>query len=76
MKGFKRFKVFYFSNDSRPHFNEPNRNWDKGTGMPCSCAPPYDTACSNFSKNHADKNKPLNAMRRLLTIIGLIETDI
>lgn len=22
MKGFKRFKVFYFSNDSRPHFNE------------------------------------------------------
>lgn len=39
-------------------------NWDKGTGMPCSCAPPYDTACSNFSKNPADKNKPLNAMRR------------
>lgn len=28
MKGFKRFKVFYFSNDSRPHLNEPNRNWE------------------------------------------------
>lgn len=28
MKGFKRFKVFYFSNDRRPHFNEPNRNWE------------------------------------------------
>lgn len=28
MKGFKRFKVFYFSNDHRPHFNEPRRNWE------------------------------------------------
>lgn len=28
MKGFKRFKVFYFSNDRRPNFNEPNRNWE------------------------------------------------
>lgn len=39
-------------------------NWDKGIGMPCVCTPPYDTACSNFSENPADKNKPLNAMRR------------
>lgn len=28
MKSFKRFKVFYFSNDRRPHFNEPYRNWE------------------------------------------------
>lgn len=28
MKSFKRFKVFYFSNDHRPHFNEPHRNWE------------------------------------------------
>lgn len=28
MKGFKRFKVFYFSNDRRSNFNEPNRNWE------------------------------------------------
>lgn len=28
MKNFKRFKVFYFSNDNRPHFNEPRRNWE------------------------------------------------
>lgn len=28
MKGFKRFKVFYFSNDDRSHFNEPRRNWE------------------------------------------------
>ena len=28
MKNFKRFKVFYFSNDHLPHFNEPRRNWE------------------------------------------------
>lgn len=28
MKSFKRFKVFYFSNDNSPHFNEPRRNWE------------------------------------------------
>lgn len=28
MKSFKRFKVFYFSNDHHPRFNEPRRNWE------------------------------------------------
>lgn len=28
MKGFKRFKVFYFSNDCHSRFNEPRRNWE------------------------------------------------
>ena len=41
-------------------------NWDKGIGMPCLCAPPYDTACSNFSENPEDKDKPLDAMRSFI----------
>lgn len=28
MKSFKRFKVFYFSDDDHPHFNKPRRNWE------------------------------------------------
>ena len=28
MKNFKKFKVFYFSNDHHSHFNEPRRNWE------------------------------------------------
>ena len=28
MKNFKKFKVFYFSNNTHPHLNEPRRNWE------------------------------------------------
>ena len=50
-------------------------NWDKGTGIPCSCAPPYDTACSNFSKNPADKNKPPESMEAISKILDVVGVD-
>ena len=28
MKNFKRFKVFYFLNNTHPHINESRRNWE------------------------------------------------
>lgn len=38
-------------------------NYDKGVGMPYDVAPPNDKACSNWSNNPKDKDRPQNELR-------------
>lgn len=38
-------------------------NYDRGVGMPYKVTPPYDTACSNWSDDPKDKNKPADDLR-------------
>ena len=38
-------------------------NYDKGVGMPYDVAPPNDEACSNWSDNPKDKDRPQNELR-------------
>lgn len=38
-------------------------NFDRGIGMPFDVKPPNDTACSNWTDNPADKDKPQDELR-------------
>ena len=41
-------------------------NYDKGVGMPYDVAPPNDGACSNWSDNPKDKDKPQDRLRHFI----------
>lgn len=38
-------------------------NYDRGVGMPYDVYPPNDDACSNWTDNPEDKDKPQDALR-------------
>lgn len=38
-------------------------NYDRGVGMPYDVYPPHDEACSNWTDNPENKDKPQDALR-------------
>lgn len=38
-------------------------NYDRGVGMPFNVTPPNDAACSNWTDDIRDKDKPSDALR-------------
>ena len=50
----------YFT-DGKEHWT--CENYDRGCGMPVNVYPPHDEACSNWSDNPKDKDKPQDELR-------------